>query len=1102
MNSLTTLQQDGKRKAGRLVKGVKSITEFFSDAIEGFKDTGFPSAIEKVMPWAGVVGEAAAEVLPPLAFFVKIAEELTKETDPEKLGLTACTIAYQRAVEKAFKAESAPTDEKHAIAEARAQLDLLPACEDVDISTFSLKNPLQHEFVELANLHLQTVAIKVGYTESQVDKITAQVQETFQHCLALLLADGKTAEKFAPFKTYLELGGGEERQARKALAAHANYQRWLYEEAPVLGRSPFALKHVYIETECGKLTWGQIKPDPRSAAPRLNPFSEAHGGRQPLIETVLDLIGSPELKEAIVVQGMAGAGKSSFTLKLCDELLKRHLHPIRVRIKDLSFDTHIKDALSNAVLFGDENYSETVPPVSNLFLDYSILGERGVGEYQHVCKYVFIFDGWDEISLSDRGFQQKVAQMLDQINGHFLSQNAQRGKPRVRVILTGRPTSDIGETNNLREQTPILSIRRLRPEQLRWFVGNLAAAVNARLPLIPMPKDDGKAVEEDRWTVPALTHFEPLFQKYEKSFKESGSYVSGELDALGLPLLAHLAVRLISEWPDDPARLVEDTTTLYRHLIDLTCKKAGKSEDAEDDSLDQHKIYEGELRDLLHKTAAAITIYGQENIPRKELALRLGMEPTQLDDRVERDTKEQKLSSLLISFYFKGGHQSLGCEFGHKSFREYLFAEGVVGALKDYGRKQRRTPPERANYWQDFDPNDTSDFRYDFSRNLSELLAPQWLTPEVQRHLRRLIEWEIARAVSLNKGEVISPNPAKRIGMPTETLDWQGWQQIRTGLADLWEWWGEGVHLRPQLVKERRGRETKLEPAYINDLIAHVAPFDPDARGSAYVRTTTVDARLGEGLCLLTALAHTYMASSEQEPSLSETIQPRKYQSVRQRNASEHVLFKPSGNGMIYFKNYIARINSAGWRSGSNFPGSIFLGMVDLRRANLNGVNLSRAFLRGADLSGANLIGANLNDANLNGVNLSRAFLRGADLSGAFLSGSDLRSAKLRRADLRRADLRRADLRRADLIGAYLGGAYLGGAKFNGAKFNGADLSRAYLNGADLSGAIFTDRQLEAARFEQIIFNDEVCDRETLLQRLREREEERRNRILDGRPKG
>ncbi|MFL6215859.1 MAG: pentapeptide repeat-containing protein [Blastocatellia bacterium] len=1026
MNSLTTSQGDGKRRAGRRVKGVKSVTDFFSDAVEGFKDTAFVTAIVKAAPWAGIASEAAAEVLPPLKFFIKIADELTKETDPEKLGLTACTIAYQRAVEKAFKSESAPTAEKHAIAEAKAQLDLLPSCEEVDISTLSLANPLEHEFIERANLHLQTVAIKVGYGESQVDKITAQVQDEFQHCLTLLLSDGKTAEKFEPFKTYLELGGGEERQARKALAAHANYQRWLYEEAPVLGRSPFALKHVYIETECGKLTWGEIKPDPRAAATRLNPFSEEYGGREPLVETVLDLIASPDLKEAIVVQGMAGAGKSSFTLRLCDELLKRHLHPIRIRIKDLSFDTHIKDALPKAVLFGDDKYHEAVPPVSNLFLDYHILGERGVGKYEHVCKYVFIFDGWDEISQSDRGFQQKVAQMLDQINGHFLSQNTNKQKPRVRVILTGRPTSDIGETNCLREQTPILSIRTLRPEHLRQFVSNLATAVNTKEPLIPSAQDDSN-VEEDRWTVPALTHFEPLFKKYEVSFRNSEANTSGELDALGLPLLAHLAVRLISEWPEDPARLVEDTTTLYRHLIDLTCRKAGKAEDAIGSSQDEHKVYEGELRELLHQTATAITIYGQENIPLKELALRLGMEARQLDRRVERETKERKLSSLLISFYFKGGHQSFGCEFGHKSFREYLFAEGIIEALKEYGRNQHRMLSERANYWEDFDPNDAGDFRHEFSRSLSELLASQWLTPEVQRHLQRLVEWEITRAASLNNRGASSLSTVERVGMPTIALDWQGWNQVRTGLADLWEWWGEGAHLRPQLVKERRGREAKLVPAYVNDLIEYVARLDPEDRGPAYVRTATIDARLGEGLCLLTALVHAYMADTEQEPDTSERTQPRKYQSIQQTESSIRLLFKPSGDSSEYFRNYIARINSAGWRTQDVFPNRSFLSHVDLS---------------GALLPVADFYFANLNDANLYDANLIGAYLFGANLSGANLFGANLNSANL--------------------------------------------------SSANLNGALFTADQIRAAHFEQVRFNGRICDRETLLQRLREQQEEQK----------
>ena len=49
MSAFTTLQDYGKRKAGRLVKSIKSITEFFGDAVEAFKGTGFPSAIEKAV---------------------------------------------------------------------------------------------------------------------------------------------------------------------------------------------------------------------------------------------------------------------------------------------------------------------------------------------------------------------------------------------------------------------------------------------------------------------------------------------------------------------------------------------------------------------------------------------------------------------------------------------------------------------------------------------------------------------------------------------------------------------------------------------------------------------------------------------------------------------------------------------------------------------------------------------------------------------------------------------------------------------------------------------------------------------------------------------
>jgi hypothetical protein len=758
-----------REKATHLVKGVKSVTEFLSDAVEAFKDLGFVEAVGSALPWAKVAGAATAEALPPLKFFAKIAEELLKETDPEKLGLTACTLAYQKAVEAAFKQTGGPAGERQSIAEAKAQLSELANLEEIDMGTFSVESPQQHEFYTQATLCLQVAALKVGYTQSQVDDLTGLVKDNFRHSLTRILSDGNTKDKFAPFAEYLKLGGSDEKRSRKLLARHANYQRWLFERAPVLRVSPFALKHVYIDTDCGRLKWEEINQPQRAQGNRVNPFADEHGGRRPLIDTVLELIGSKTLGEAIVVQGIAGAGKSSFTLQLCDELLKRRLHPVRVRIKDLSFDKHIKDALPRAVHFGDEDYPEPEPyAFDHLFLNDSIFKEAGVGAYEHVCKYVLILDGWDEISLSDEGFKNKAARMLDQLNEHYLRQK----NPRVRVILTGRPSTDLGDTRCLRDETPILTVRKLTPEQLEGYVGKLAAAVNAPEPLIE------KNEQTETWAVPPLARFGPIFKKYREAFAQEQKQASGELDVLGLPLLTYLTVRLVAEWQGDLSPLLENTTTLYRHLIDLTCREAGKGEVGDADGGDEHKLYGEELRRLLRQTAAAITMSGEENISRKELASRLEMDEHEIDARAGDLAKEVKLSSLLISFYFKGGHAHLGCEFAHKSFREYLFAEAIVEALKTFGRNQRQTPPPRDTGWGDFSENRPTDFRFTFSRKLSELLSPQWLTPEVRRHLQYLLAWEIERAAE--------QSDQKRPGLPTEPLTWEEWRQVRTGLADLW----------------------------------------------------------------------------------------------------------------------------------------------------------------------------------------------------------------------------------------------------------------------------------------------------------------------------
>ncbi len=95
--------------------------------------------------------------------------------------------------------------------------------------------------------------------------------------------------------------------------------------------------------------------------------------------------------------------------------------------------------------------------------------------------------------------------------------------------------------------------------------------------------------------------------------------------------------------------------------------------------------------------------------------------------------------------FFKGGNQKLGCEFLHKSFREYIFAEYVIEVLKRFGKAQKEPWSERSDtdYWKDFPEKGNL---WTLSRNLGECLSAQWMSAEVAKHLQALIEWEIDRS--------------------------------------------------------------------------------------------------------------------------------------------------------------------------------------------------------------------------------------------------------------------------------------------------------------------------------------------------------------------
>jgi hypothetical protein len=273
----------------------------------------------------------------------------------------------------------------------------------------------------------------------------------------------------------------------------------------------------------------------------------------------------------------------------------------------------------------------------------------------------------------------------------------------------------------------------------------------------------------------------------------------------------------------------------------------------------------------------------------------------------------------------------------------------------------------------------------------------------------------------------------------------------------------------------------KLRNAYINDLVEWNAPRDSRKLSWGYARTTTMDAHLGDGLFHLCALVHGYMASIGQEFT---PTSPRKYQSVREIDGNHEVLFKPSGEHRRYFLNYIARINSAGWRDVI-FPIHLYMHRIDLSgvslpdldisRADLSRANLNDAFFHSGFFIDANLSGAVLKDATFDGTDLRVVNLSHADISGAGLSRADLSDADLSDADIRGADLSRANLNNANLNNANLNNANLNNANLNNANFG---LGLLFLNSKILD-------EIEKAEFDFLYFDQEILDRTAALQRLR-----------------
>ncbi len=308
--------------------------------------------------------------------------------------------------------------------------------------------------------------------------------------------------------------------------------------------------------------------------------------------------------------------------------------------------------------------------------------------------------------------------------------------------------------------------------------------------------------------------------------------------------------------------------------------------------------------------------------------------------------------------------------------------------MKVYARNTPDDLPEQSynSYGTDFKIDDP---RYSFSRRLGSLLAPQWLTKEVNVFIHGLIKWELARAHGKDEEH--------DLGSTTLPLSLLEWRRVANGLADLWNWWGEGVHLRIQPKYLGKRISGWVEP-YANDLVHWAMPQDlPKGEVPTAPRTISIDSHLGDGLFKLCTLVHHYLAIppgnigkwesfDNSESDLRSAV--RRYQSLDKLNGAWVVRFAPSGPNGQYFMNYISRINAAGWHPDFVFPVGSFLRSIDLRDVYLPVIAFARCDLEGVCLEGTRIEGSMFAGSNLKLCNWRNSMCIGVDFDGCEMHNS------------------------------------------------------------------------------------------------------------------
>lgn len=1076
---------NAKIQTSNTIDKYKSIISFFSEIINICKGKNFIDMLNCIKPYFGDiakdVSESAEEAFGIAKFIISLWDKIGEIKDEREMGYFICTSAYQNAFAKALN-DITLTPEININENKISELQKFWQKKDdyqFELETFDFAYPLSHSSIlymdEITMKFLTGIGIKVPLAR----KIIGEIHLNFLSSLREILVDASVKKKFGKFISLVE-GKTDLEKAQMALKEYGYYQKWLFDEKKLFDEKDFSLNDVYVNSDCFDLTkdyylnydsYRNVKPD--------------------LGNKVLSYITNPNFNAPIIIEGTAGSGKSSFTLKLCKDLIEHGLRPIRIPFKCIDFDAEktyfdeqdIYKILERTINFRDEErYGQNWPQVNgNLFCSGNIFNERFLLKKSSISPYVIILDGWDELTITA---QKNFNNFLNGVYETFINNK----NNTIRLVMTGRPSNLINPSCKVNsKETAMLSIRDLSNDSLLELLHKL---------------------NKFNYVDPEI--IKKIVINYGKSDKLT-------YRILGLPLIVFIVHELLSDTENDLdyKKLFGNKAILYKELADLTCKNAGKRKQIKEEKLN-YRIYGENLRRVLQKTAKIISLKGHEQASYDDLKLLL--------KEKELTIAEEDISKIVVSYYFKGGYHNAGCEFAHKSFREYFYAEAIINALDEYSyaiREIRQKKPKFKDNIKSIGPLNK------LVNELIGLLAFQPITEEVFEFVEGLLEINFLRAKKFSFGST-----------------------MKQGLVQIWDWWVNSNNIKYRINSDR-GIEHP-------DIIKSIEPYLKISPVENHILINNLDSNFGDGVLRLCVILHYFALKKVGINSLnSDNIEIDKntnanYQ-IKVNLKEKNMLMKafvPFGLKVKNPNNIINRINLSKREfelifyscyfdnlhlnncnlSNANFSGSFFVNInlqnvclnnvvakcirfidVDVSTSDLYGIELDESYLKGTNFTNATLTSASIQNSNVDECNFSRinaesanfesssmvrAIFNQANLNNSIFNDVNLRNgsfvmaeapnSKFECAKLFEANFSNSNLSNCNFSGAICGevnfsmanlskvnfiDANLGKANFACANLSKADLRKTNFVGNNLNGASFADANVEAATFSNINFN-------------------------------